>query len=227
MKILAFLSAITLACAQGGQCQGGGGTGAGSGPGSGSGAGSGAGSGSSSTSSSSVFTVTASRSGSSIHQLALNANGGYFYLGGRTSTYCPPGVEAEGGCPPGNATAIDGGTALSVSVPGGQQIYVTSKGALAFTQPHSAYIPPGSSTGPFYYSAGDPTGTWSFDGGFMACPIGGGAGSSSAGASSSGSWQVFANWSNATVPGGDVNACLGFQAVTVGRNVSVEAWEYI
>ncbi|RAK94621.1 hypothetical protein BO79DRAFT_185326 [Aspergillus costaricaensis CBS 115574] len=175
------------------------------------------------TSSTSSFTVTAYRSNSPINNLALTIFSGRFYLGGRTSSYCPPGVASEGECPPGNETIIVGDNGLSVSVPGGQQIYILSTGALSFTAPHSAYMPPGSSTGPFSYTPGTPYGSWNYTGspgGFIACPVKGGAGGG-------GRWIVYVNWKNATVPGGNVNECLGFGARAWGRNASVGAWEYI
>ncbi|GAA90599.1 hypothetical protein AKAW_08713 [Aspergillus luchuensis IFO 4308] len=250
-------------------------------------------------SSTSSFTVTAYRSNSPINNLALTIFSGRFYLGGRTSSYCPPGVASEGECPPGNETIIVGDNGLvrtpsppythphppiqpptnttpsgdlnhqSVSVPGGQQIYILSTGALSFTAPHSSYMPPGSSTGPFSYTPGTPYGSWNYTGspgGFIACPVKGGGGSSSSsvpGGSSStpkpsstptpskhsgtpsssyvspsvspsatpgaggGRWIVYVNWKNATVPGGNVNECLGFGARAWGRNASVGAWEYI
>ncbi|RDK37405.1 hypothetical protein M752DRAFT_287080 [Aspergillus phoenicis ATCC 13157] len=169
--------------------------------------------------STSSFTVTAYRSDSPINNLPLTIFSGRFYLGGRTSSYCPPGVASEGECPPGNETIIVGGNGLAVSVPGGQQIYILPTGALSFTAPHSSYMPPGSSTGPFSYTPGTPYGSWNYTGspgGPSATPGAGG-----------GRWIVYINWKNATVPGGNVNECLGFGARAWGRNASVGAWEYI
>lgn len=121
-----------------------------------------------------------------------------------------------------------------VIVPGGQSIYVDPKGALSFTAPHSAYMPPGSSTGPFKYTPGQPFGTWTFSGqgasGFMACPVPPqNATAVSRRASSAPRWQVFAARQNATVPTGKVADCLGFEALAVPLNVSSShlAWEYI
>lgn len=62
--------------------------------------------------STSSFTVTAYRSDSPINNLPLTIFSGRFYLGGRTSSYCPPGVASEGECPPGNETIIVGGNGL-------------------------------------------------------------------------------------------------------------------
>lgn len=57
------------------------------------------------------FSVMAARSGSPIHYMQMNAAGQKFYLGGKTSSYCPsPTVEH---CPPGNQTVFSpGGNSL-------------------------------------------------------------------------------------------------------------------
>lgn len=111
---------------------------------------------------------------------------------------------------------------------------------MSFTTPHSGYIPPGSSQGPFKYKPGHghSLGTWTYTGqgaaGFMACP----APSNSTAATrrirrqaapAADRWQVFAALQNATVPTGNVDDCLGFEAMAIGLNVSSEhlAWEYI
>ncbi|KAG5978270.1 hypothetical protein E4U55_006308 [Claviceps digitariae] len=87
--------------------------------------------------------------GSPIDNEPINANGGKFWIGKPTSQYCPPNVEQAGDCPLGNDTSVwvnnDSATSsLNVVVPGGQQIYIAPDSSLSFTQPHSAYIPPGS-----------------------------------------------------------------------------------
>lgn len=108
-------------------------------------------------------------------------------------------------------------------VPGGQEVYVDNKGALRFSQAHSAYLGPDASRGPFVYTAPEPNGNglgqWTYTGqgasGFMACPT-------------DNKWQVFAALQNATVPGGDVNQCLGFSALAAKSNLNgTAAWEYI
>ncbi|PYI10708.1 hypothetical protein BO78DRAFT_270625, partial [Aspergillus sclerotiicarbonarius CBS 121057] len=170
------------------------------------------------------FTVTSARSGSPIHLLQLTIFSGRFYLGGRTSSYCPSGVAQEGECPPGNETVLSGPNGLAVAVPGGQEIYILRSGALTFTPPHSAYMPPGSVSGGFTYTPGTPYGHWNYTSGFMACPVRGNV------TSSSGRWQVYAAWRNASVPGGNVDECLGFDPLAYrwGRGVGeVAAWEYI
>ncbi|KAL4866087.1 hypothetical protein BDV12DRAFT_139428 [Aspergillus spectabilis] len=169
-----------------------------------------------------AFTVTSSRSASPIHLLPLNAAGQSFYLGGSPTTYCP----LPSGCPTGNNSTVFAGNggSLSVTVPGGQQIYVSPAGALKFTQAHSANIPPGSSRGPFEYippTGGSASGFGHYEyqgwgaSGFMACPT------------EDSKWQVFAALQNATVPGGDVSKCLGFSAVAVPRNETGGVWQYV
>ncbi|OJJ97529.1 hypothetical protein ASPACDRAFT_80400 [Aspergillus aculeatus ATCC 16872] len=189
------------------------------------------------------FSVMSARSGSPVHLLPLNAASGGFYLGlQNASSYCPDQVAELGACPPGTETVFDAGAnSLDVSVPGGQQVYIAPSGALAFTQPHSAYVPAGSVVGAFSYSqtAGTTFGYWTLpNSGLIACPVPAAAAASSSAAPSAtpaagsaaataSKWQVFAAWSNATVPSGNVGDCLGFDALAVGRNGSAAAWEYI
>jgi hypothetical protein len=70
------------------------------------------------------FGVISARSASPVHLLSLTANGGKFYLGGETSSYCPPQVGETCNDLPGNYTVFAGGSgtlSLAVVVPGGQQ----------------------------------------------------------------------------------------------------------
>ncbi|KAJ5290683.1 uncharacterized protein N7443_010936 [Penicillium atrosanguineum] len=164
------------------------------------------------------FSVMAIRSASPIHYSQMNAAGQKFYLGGKTSSYCP---DLEGiTCPAGNQTVIaGGGSALDGEVPGGQQIYVDPTGALSFTQAHSAFIPAGSAIGGLKYEAGKPWSHYTFNGwgasGFMACPT------------DDNRWQVYAAMQNATVPSGNVDDCLGFSAMALPYKGPVPAWQYI
>lgn len=106
-------------------------------------------------------------------------------------------------------------------VPGGQRVYISPDGELSYTQAHSAYVPPGSATGPFEQVPGDRWDHYVFNGwgasGFMACPT-------------EDKWRVFAAVENATVPSGDVGDCLGFSALALpwkGQGeFSVAAWQY-
>ncbi|KAJ5104176.1 hypothetical protein N7532_004705 [Penicillium argentinense] len=155
------------------------------------------------------FNVMAIRSASPIHYSQLNAAGQKFWLGGKTSSYCPDidGIQ----CPPGNQTVLaSGGNSLDVEVPGGQQVYVAPSGALSFTQAHSANIPPAPQSAPWSH--------YTFNGwgasGFMACPT------------EDNRWQVFVAMQNATVPQGNVSDCLGFSAMALPYKGEVPAWQY-
>ncbi|KAJ5698948.1 hypothetical protein N7462_000953 [Penicillium macrosclerotiorum] len=172
------------------------------------------------------FSVIAAHSGSPIHLTPLSASGSHFYLGSSQSqTYCPS--EVVSGCSKRtNETILIGTNFLDVVVPGGQSIYVDPSGALSFTSPHSGYIPPGSSQGPFQVKPGQNFGSWTYSGegasGFMACPV-------PAVSATAASRHVFAALQNATVPTGKVSDCLGFDALAVNVNVTSDAlaWEYI
>ncbi|KAG6010035.1 hypothetical protein E4U21_000477 [Claviceps maximensis] len=97
----------------------------------------------------SAVTLAVKLPNNAINELPIAANGGKFWVGKPTSHYCPPNVDKDGGCPSGDETSIWVSTefttcALNVVVPGGQQVYVAPDNSLSFTQPHSAYVPPGS-----------------------------------------------------------------------------------
>jgi len=193
---------------------------------------------SSSKSSNSAFGVIAARSGSPIHLEPLTASGSNFWLGGKSATYCPSEVVPN--CPNTTETVIYGEHYLDVEVPGGQAIYVDPRGALRFTQAHSAYEPTGSSQGPFVYtppsSPSSTFGHWSYTGagasGFMACPVPAKNATAvpfrSRVAAAATQYQVFAALRNATVPTGNVNDCLGFDALAIPANSTKGmAWQYI
>jgi len=96
---------------------------------------------------------------------------------------------------------------------------VAPDGHLGFTQAHSAFYPPGSVLSPFTYTkasgaAFGTLGTKAFGAtGFMACP-------------NNGVYQIFADFKGAIVPGGNVSACLGFDALTSDFTGGVAAWQY-
>jgi hypothetical protein len=80
-----------------------------------------------------------------IHGKPVTAGGLHWSLDGETSSYCPSQVGDA--CPPGDTTVISafgGSAAMSVMVPGGQQAYLDPYWNMAYTQAHSAYVPPGS-----------------------------------------------------------------------------------
>lgn len=119
-------------------------------------------------------------------------------------------------------------------VPGGQRIYVAPTGALSFTTAHSAYIPPGSAVETFEATPGLPYnvttgfggaigrfifkglgGTW-----FLACPVN---------RNGTGPYQVFADLdglSDEDVPGGCVDKCWGFNALTAPYKPETAVWQY-
>ncbi|KAJ5110003.1 hypothetical protein N7532_002648 [Penicillium argentinense] len=166
-------------------------------------------------SSSGSFGVTAARSGSPIHFLPLTASGSHFYLGGESQTYCPDGVPCTQST---NDTILTGSHYLRRPL---------------LHHPHSGYIPPGSSEGPFKHTPGKNggLGTWSYGQGFMACPTTNGTAvpySRRRIAPAAASYQVFSAQQNATVPTGNVGDCLGFDALAVPvSNTTQPAWEYI
>ncbi|KAH8695233.1 IgE-binding protein [Talaromyces proteolyticus] len=169
----------------------------------------------------SAFTVISARSGSPIHLQAINAAGSKFWVGGSPATFCPSFVNP---CPPGNETVWANAFNMDVEVPGGQTLYVAPSGALSFTTAHSMSMPAGSQQGPFdnqQPSSGEEFGTYTTSSfgatGFMACPDD---------ATNASSWQVFAAIRNATVPTGNVDDCLGFDALTTSYTGSIPTWEY-
>ena len=107
-------------------------------------------------------------------------------------------------------------------VPGGQQTYAETSGALGYTQAHSASLPAGATVGGGSQTApadGQTYGyfTWTGAGatGLVACP------SSGSGTTGTGPWQIFA-----AVPGADLAKCLGFEAAALPYNGPL-AWQYV
>ena len=102
-------------------------------------------------------------------------------------------------------------------------MYIRSNGALGYTQAHSASFPTGSTQTGFTFTPGTNFGTFSVSlpgsAGLIACPTG---------ANFSGPYQVFANikgLKDSDVPGGKINKCIGFDALTGAQNGAV-AWQY-
>jgi hypothetical protein len=116
----------------------------------------------------SIFQLTIFDTDSTLNGQAVNAAGGAFYLGlSEPSSYCPSGTTQ---CPEVTTTLFAGMDALwvyrffmswprfriitdkscvQVEVPGGQQVYVTSSGAISFTPAHSETLPPDVAQGAF------------------------------------------------------------------------------
>jgi hypothetical protein len=163
------------------------------------------------------FGVLAQRSASPIHFQPMNARGGNFFIGGKgPSSYCPVETVGAENCPPGNTTTFAGGNqtlSLGVVVPGGQQVYVAADGALSYTVPHSAYIPPGSTVTGFSRTASptsDLFGYLNWEGGFIACP-----------GSADDGWKVYGQIANGTFS----DECLGFSAIAAPVSAPA-AWQY-
>ncbi|KAI4113551.1 MAG: hypothetical protein LQ345_005495 [Seirophora villosa] len=195
-----------------------------------------------------TFGIIAARSASPVHLRSVNANGGAFWIGKETASYCPLTDQSQ--CPPGNSTVLaagGGGASMvcvavipfkcladawdqNVVVPGGQQVYVAPNGALRFTTAHSAYVPAGSAIDGFNATVGEINGSlgrFTFNGlgadGFLACPVN---------ADGTEPYQVFANvkgLSDHDVPGECKDKCLGFSALTgpyKADDPSAFVWQY-
>ncbi|KAL8990976.1 MAG: hypothetical protein Q9177_000496 [Variospora cf. flavescens] len=207
-----------------------------------------------------TFVIIAARSASPVQLQPVNANGNAFWVGKETTSYCPLTDQTRCPQGKSTIFAAGGGGASmvcvtliplessrfhisdhystflvnafeqNVVVPGGQQVYVASNGALRFTTAHSAYIPAGSAVQGFNATIGEvngPLGRFNFSGlgatGFLACP---------ANANGAGPYQVFANvkgLKNTDVPGENQDKCLGFSALTAPvdrEDLSAFVWQY-
>ncbi|KAK6537205.1 hypothetical protein TWF694_011402 [Orbilia ellipsospora] len=133
----------------------------------------------------------------------IHASNGEFWVGKPTTTLCPVDEKL---CPkPGNKTAFtvlpDGTMWMDTVVPGGQQLFVTPKGVVSYTKPHSAAMPQGYVSNGFriVISGGGllviPPGSWKI------CP------------DSKGRYQLFMEshgktLRNEDVPSGNAEHCL-------------------
>lgn len=170
----------------------------------------------SATSTPSTFAGLAIRSASDIHYLSVNANGQSFWLGKNTTTYCPASAGVP--CPANDTTpqtvfasANSGTASLDVTVPGGQQVYVSGTGALKFTAPHSANTGEGAVVDGFSVSDLH----LQFQGqDWYACPD----------AEVDNVWGVYAA---SVYAGDDVDQCLGFAFRTVDAGDAQAVWEYV
>lgn len=90
--------------------------------------------------------------------LSVNANGGNFWVGKDTSSFCPEGENCSIFL---NSTVVSlnsaSGTAvMSSEIAGGQDIYVAEAGELMFTEPHTeGMFPAGSFTTNFSIGCGN------------------------------------------------------------------------
>ncbi|EME87896.1 uncharacterized protein MYCFIDRAFT_27473 [Pseudocercospora fijiensis CIRAD86] len=174
-----------------------------------------------------VFGGIALRSASPIHFANVNAAELQFFLNKNTSTYCPSGVEGLD-CSAFNSNqtiftqAVNSTTlSLDVTVPGGQQVYVTDcdeksgqlAGELKFTQAHPAFTPGPALYEGFTISA---AGDLQFENkDWFACPIN---------EPNSG----YGIWSVARLEGSNAGeGCLGFSFRVVELDEKVKtAWQY-
>lgn len=101
-----------------------------------------------------VYSVVASRSGSPLHGLPLNAIFGRFYLGGVPSTYCPRNAIDGKVCPTGNTTVFRDSCTLDSENPryfdiAEQTIWSTASGVIGY---NTDEVPPRDTFCPWYLS---------------------------------------------------------------------------
>ncbi|KAG9525896.1 hypothetical protein KCU93_g5756, partial [Aureobasidium melanogenum] len=82
-----------------------------------------------------TFTLTASNPDQAFDGQPIQAAGNHFWVGGHAATYCPTSVICNSF--PNDTTLIGNGYMATV-VPGGQDIYWQTDGAMTFTQAHSS-----------------------------------------------------------------------------------------
>ncbi|KAJ7228310.1 hypothetical protein GGX14DRAFT_612127 [Mycena pura] len=140
----------------------------------------------------------------------VNACGEHFFLDTTAGgcTFC-----AFGSCATFTNTTVffpGGFNLMDTMVPGGQQYFVGPDGALSYTAPHSAAIPPGSSFDIEAFQGGlfVPANS----NGWLACPVPGP------------SQQIFANLNGVVFPANCVSVSLAVNAVPSG---TVGAYEYV
>ena len=166
------------------------------------------------------FTLTVSNPTlTSIHGKPVTASGQHWLLNGQTSSYCPSQVGSA--CPAGTSTVIvagGGSASMSVLVPGGQQAYLDPYWNMAYTQAHSAYIPPGSTTTGFgAYQGGGFVNLNGNGWGWVACPPTASGGGGTA-------WNLVAkNETNAAKLNGCTAVNLKINALPSG---TFGAWQY-
>jgi hypothetical protein len=164
------------------------------------------------------FSLMAIRSGSELQYQPINAADTKFWIFKDTETYCPEGVAGLDCTKLGNTTQLQlYGDNLSMYdvVPGGQQVYVGPKGALRFTQAHSASMPKGSTVGGFSIIEYSAFGSIGRAGGFVACPT-----TKVDGKKRGHPYQIFVQ-----VPGFKQTDCIGFDFAAV-NTTNAPAWQY-
>ena len=103
------------------------------------------------------YSIRASSALSTFNGRSVNATGNAFWIGYDTAADCvlaPPNCDGFA-----NTTTVlvgGGGASMYDIVPGGQNVYVKSNGALSFTTPHTeGNFPPGSYTTGFTIGSGN------------------------------------------------------------------------
>ncbi|GAB7354283.1 hypothetical protein MBLNU459_g4807t1 [Dothideomycetes sp. NU459] len=154
------------------------------------------------------FTLTASNPTAPFNGRTIEASGSHFFIGGNAASYCPTEVGSTCADLPGNTTVLYSGS-LDVVVPGGQETYWQTNGALTFTQAHSELTTNVSEYGASVYEGGAYYGPNNEQ--LIACPA-------------QGVWEVFAQIAGVTF----ASDCVGFYAVTQDEPKGTSgAWQYI
>lgn len=155
-----------------------------------------------------------------VHGKPIQACGQHWYIGGPTCSYCPEQVGSA--CPPGNTTSMVVPQDMNTMVPGGQRFYLDPYWSVAYTQAHSAYIPPGSTVGGLvaYANGGGFVNLNGPGTGWIACPS-----TASGGGGVDGRWDLRSE--NATTAPNRPALCKGINlAVNVASSDREAAWQY-
>lgn len=157
------------------------------------------------------YQVMVLRSGSPVHYQMVKAVAGGFFVGKtNTTSYCPPDVEAKGGCPAGNETVFKDSCSMSSENPQyygwpEQVVWNTPEGMLGYQ--NSQLRPDDARNCPWYLATSDNdafVGTLtstSGGNGFLACPTG-----------EEDVWEIVrqnADGGKTYSPQGDISQCLG------------------
>ncbi|KAF2724331.1 hypothetical protein K431DRAFT_291832 [Polychaeton citri CBS 116435] len=170
------------------------------------------------------FSLLAARSASPIHFQPIAATGQHFYIGKKSTAYCPDSVRKQGGCPNKKGAEIhaafaggDGYLSLAVVVPGGQQVYIDpATGLLGFTQAHSASMPTGAITDGWNLQenviSGN-SGILNNKHNLLACPCA---------AEGDGVYKIYASIDGVKFS----DDCLGFNGIAANQT-KAGAWQYV
>ncbi|KAG9848193.1 carbohydrate-binding module family 50 protein, partial [Aureobasidium melanogenum] len=162
-----------------------------------------------------TFTLTASNPDQAFDGQPIQAAGNHFWVGGHAATYCPTSVGSICNSFPNDTTLIGNGYMATV-VPGGQDIYWQTDGAMAFTQAHSS-----SQWNLSYYGGGI-----AYEGGgyfgpngedLITCPV-------TPGGSNTTAWKLFARLSGVEFS----SSCVGLNlAISIQQQPSASSGKQI